>query len=110
MHVTTLLWLQQVYFDTQALGCTVYKALLEVIDRESVFESFEMLSQPVQVTLICLVTLLKRGVLELEEPIRGNRVYVLKSPETADLAAVEHEHSWLVHSHCCHCLPVQTAD
>ena len=40
-----------------------------------------MLSQPVQVTLICLMTLLKSGILELEEPIRGERVCVLESPE-----------------------------
>lgn len=63
-----------------------------------------MLSQPVQVTLICLMTLLKRSVLELEEPIRGDRVCVLESPEAADLAAVEHENSYFVHSHCCQLL------
>lgn len=61
---------------------TIYEALLQVVDSESVLERLEMLSQSVQVALVSLVTLLESCVLELEEAIRGNRIYLLKSPET----------------------------
>ena len=59
---------------------TIYEALFQIIDCESVLESLEVFAKPLQVTFVCFLALLKSNILKLQESVRRDRVYMLKGP------------------------------